>query len=83
MNYVIYPDGFEEYAWELYYKGHFQAQAVVDGNLIDVNFYDKHRLQQDTKLCEEIGNTLFAKNIIVVTSVDKQNMDAAIQSFRP
>ncbi|MVO18481.1 hypothetical protein [Parasedimentitalea huanghaiensis] len=83
MNYVKYPEDFDDYAWELSSKGCFEVQAVVDGETINVNFYDKYRLQQDTELSEELGENFLAENIIVVDVVDRERMDAAIKSFHP
>lgn len=83
MNYIKYPEDFDEYAWELSSKGHFEVQAVVDGVTINVSFYDNHRLEQDKQLSEELGEELLAENIIIVDVVEKDKMDAAIRSFQP
>lgn len=83
MNHVIYPDDFDDYAWELAYKGHFEVPSVVDGDVKTVSFYDRHRLRQDREFSEELGDDISAEIIIVVDVVDREHMDAAIRSFRP
>ncbi len=82
MIYVKYPSDFNDYAWELSSKGYFEVRAVVNDKEVNVSFYDSHRFEQDKMIAEELGEELRVENLIIVETVNREQMDIAIKVFK-
>lgn len=77
-----FPPGFDEYEWEVESKGWFQGVvAVIDGRRYELTFYERTRLLQDIE--EELarGPEFFEANMIVVRSLTRAQMEAAVASI--
>ena len=74
------PEGFDDFAWEVEIKGWFQgAIAVIAGQRYRVTFYDPSRLAQEIADELEKSSSFFERNLIVVKSVTRAHMQAAIE----
>src|SRR5262249_28693999 len=79
---VEFPEGFDDFAWEVESKGWFQgAIAVVAGRRYSVTFYDPVRLAQDIETELKERALFFERNMIVVPSVTRAHMEAAIEAI--
>jgi hypothetical protein len=79
---VIFPNDFEEYAWELESKGWFDGVIIKsEGKEYKLNFYDPSRLAEDIQ--EEIDScsAYFISNLIVIKLLTKENMLKAVDNF--
>ena len=78
---LIFPDGFEQYAWELESKGWFSGALLqLQGRRYRLTFYDPARLGQDIEEALRNGGIFFEPNLVVVPAVTPQNMEeAAVQ----
>jgi hypothetical protein len=75
---LIFPEGFEDYAWELEPKGRFnEARLEFQGCWYRLMFYDPVRLGQDIEDELQRGGVFFEPNPVVVPTVTRQNMDKA------
>jgi hypothetical protein len=75
---LVFPDGFEGYAWELEPKGWFnEARLEFQGRLYRLMFYDPTRLSQDIDDELQRGGVFFEPNLVVVPTVNRQNMEKA------
>jgi hypothetical protein len=77
---VELPEGFNDFAWEAEAKGWLQGViAVIADRRYRVTFYDPTRLAQDIE--GELGASavFFERNLIVVPSVTRAHMEAAIE----
>ena len=79
--YIIkWPDGFDDYAWEIQSKGWFNGlEILVNGRIIKLTFYDGVRLLQDIN--EEIGGSGYycpESSLIVLEKVCRELMEKAI-----
>lgn len=74
------PDDFDDYAWEVESKGWFSAAtALFGGRRFKLVFYDPTRLAQDIEAELDEGVVFLERNLLVVKSVDRNNMDKAIE----
>jgi hypothetical protein len=79
---LVLPPDFDDYAWEVEAKGYFgSAQLVDDGKCLNVIFYDPVRLQQDIESELAAGKPFFEPNVVVLMSVTKENMQAAVDTL--
>ena len=77
---VEFPEGFNDFAWEAESKGWLQgAIAVIAGRRYRVIFYDPARLAQDIESELEESAFFFERNLIVVRSLTRSHMEAAIE----
>lgn len=79
---VEFPEDFEDYAWEVEAKGWLQGVVVViDGRRYPLTIYDLTRLAQDVE--EEVGSgeTFFERNLVVVSSVTREHIEAAVAAL--
>lgn len=75
-----YPDGYEERSWEYKAKG-WVAGVVLSykGAEYILNIYELERLRQDIEDELQGSPVFFESNLIVVSSVDKSSIQAAIE----
>lgn len=74
------PDDFEDYAWEVESKGWFSgAIALLGGSRYKVVFYDPTRLSQDIKDELDESVAFLERNLMIVKTVDRNNMEKAIE----
>jgi hypothetical protein len=77
---IEFPEGFDDFAWEAESKGWLQgATAIIAGRRFSVMFYDPTRLAQDIESELEASAVFFERNLIVVPSVTRAHMEAAIE----
>jgi hypothetical protein len=81
MSYkVVLPSDFDDHVWEIEAKGWFAAASVeFDGLVIDLSFYDPTRLMQDIELTLSTNRIFFEKNIVVVTIVNRDSIEASVK----
>jgi hypothetical protein len=74
------PDDFDDYAWEVESKGWFNGAIFVLGHVrYRLFFYDPTRLSQDIEDELEGGVAFLERNLLVVKTVDRNNMEKAIE----
>ena len=74
------PDDFDDYAWEVESKGWFSgAIALFGGSRYRVVFYDLARLSQDIEEELDESAAFLERNLLVVKTVDRNNMEKAIE----
>jgi hypothetical protein len=77
---ILFPDGFDDYAWEVQSKGWFSdVKLAVFGKQYRISFYDPVRLSQEIQ--DEIlrGGVFFEPNVVVAQSINRQSVESAIQ----
>ena len=75
---LIFPDEFEQYAWESESKGWFgEVRLELQGRRYRLTFYDPARLVQEIEKELQRGGTFFEPNLVVVPSVTRQHMEKA------
>jgi hypothetical protein len=75
---LVLPEDFDDYGWEVEYKGYFDATVRVDDSLISVTFYDPTRLQQEITDDLEAGRIFTVKRLLVIERVTIDNMRSAV-----
>ena len=76
---LILPQNFDEYAWEVESKGWFSGARIrFEGKDYILTFYDAVRLVQEIEAEFLRGGVFFEPNLVVVKSLTRQNMEAAI-----
>lgn len=77
---LIFPDDFDDYAWEVEAKGWFNDVVVeTDGQRFRITFYDIARLSQDIE-DELSANAAFVeKNVVVVRNVTRVAIEQAVK----
>ncbi len=77
---IIFPDDFENYAWEVEAKGWFNDVVVeVDGERFRIAFYDIARLSQDIEYELSVKAAFFEKNIVALKFVNRESIERAIE----
>src|SRR6266545_3044392 len=77
---IEFPEGFNDFAWEVESKGWLQgAIVVIAGRRYRVIFYDPTRLAQDIESELEESAVFLERNLIVVSSLTRAHMEAAIE----
>jgi hypothetical protein len=79
---LTWPDGFENFSWELESKGWFVGlEIVVEGKTLRPTFYDPVRLAQD--IAEDISNSgVFSEPyLIVIERLTPKNIESTIASL--
>jgi hypothetical protein len=80
MAYEIhFEDDFDEYAWEVEAKGWFDVDVTVDEVTVPFSFYDPVRLQQEIESDLSRDGVFFEKNMVVVRSVTRANIEKAMK----
>jgi len=76
---LVFPEGFDDYAWEVQAKGWFaDAMLLSLGRQYRINFYDPVRLGQEIESEHKRGGVFFEQNLVVVQSVTRPNMEKAM-----
>ncbi len=79
---LIFPDGFDDYAWELEAKGCFsEARLFLSGKYYRLNFYDPVRLGQEIESELARGVFFFESNLVVLEVVTRPNMEKAVEEL--
>lgn len=79
---LIFPDDFDDYAWEVDAKGWFNDAVVeIDGERFRIAFYDIARLTQDIEDALSMNAAFFEKNIVVLRRVTRESIEQAIESL--
>lgn len=74
------PLDFSEYELELESKGWFSDTCLVfEGRRYRLNFYDSARLTQEIESNLSDDLLFFEKNLIVIPSVTRRNMERAVE----
>ncbi len=74
-----FPDDFDDFAWEVEAKGWIQGVvAIVNHRRYALTFYDPIRLAQDIENELGSGAVFFERNLVVVPSVTRTHMEAAV-----
>jgi hypothetical protein len=77
---VVFPEGFDDYAWEVQSKGCFpDVRLAVSGKQYRIAFYDPVRLNQEIQDEIQRGGVFFEPNLVVVQSVTRQSMTKALE----
>jgi hypothetical protein len=77
---LIFPEHFDEYEWEVTSKGWFRhALLNVSGKDYRLIFYDPVRLCQTIEDELQRGCAFFEPNLIIVRSVNRSNMERAVE----
>ena len=79
---IIFPDDFDDYAWEVESKGWFNGVVVIfEGKEYRITFYDPVRLSQD--VADEIFkyNFFFESNLVVIKIVNRENIEKIINKI--
>ena len=75
---LIFPQGYEDYAWEVESKGWFgEAMLSYSGRNYRLNFYDPARLAQEIDSEIQNGGIFFERNLVIVKSLTKASMESA------
>jgi hypothetical protein len=81
-NSLVFPEGFDDYAWEVEAKGWFtEATFTFLGKKHRMTFYEPGRLRQDIEEEFRGGRFFFEPNLVVVPSVTRQNMEKAVKAL--
>lgn len=76
---VEFPEGFDDYAWEVEAKGWFpNVVAIVNQQRYTITFYDPTRLAQDIEEEFSRGAMFLERNLVVVPAVTRVHMEKAI-----
>ena len=75
------PADFADFEWELEAKGWFEASITALGRKYRLHFYDPTRLQQTVEDELPARGMFFEPNVVIVTLVNKANMERAVQSL--
>lgn len=79
---IIFPDWFDDHAWEVESKGWLQDVAVIfGGKEYPITFYDPVRLSQTIEDDISAGDFFFENNLVVLKSVDRENIELAIRKI--
>ena len=77
---VIFPDDFDDFAWEVEAKGWISGVVVeFDGKSFHLCFYDVARLTQDIDHALGINAAFIEKNVVVIRSVTRAEIERAVQ----
>lgn len=77
---LIFPDDFDDYAWEVESKGWFNDVVVeADGKKFRITFYDIARLSQDVEDALAINAAFVEKNIVVLNCVTREAIERAVE----
>jgi hypothetical protein len=77
---VVLPSDFDDHVWEIEANGWFAAASVeFDGLVTDFSFYDPSRIMQDIELALSTNRIFFEKNIVVVTIVNRDSIEASVK----
>ena len=79
---VIFPEGFEDYAWEVESKGWLDGIIIkYEGHEYRPVFYDPIRLAQT--IADDLSSTgcFLEKNLVVVERINRENLLSAIEIF--
>ncbi|MFD7021223.1 hypothetical protein [Promicromonospora sukumoe] len=75
---LVFPEDFEEYAWEIEAKGWFLCPVRVGGRTADVTFYDPARLAQDVSADHASGVPFAVTRLVVIERVTADRMREAL-----
>ena len=79
---LILPHNYDEIGPIVESKGVFwNAFVEIGGRRREITFYDPVRLMQDIEAESASGTTFFAQNIVVLSAVTRENMEAAIKEI--
>jgi hypothetical protein len=77
-----FPPWFEDHDWEVVAKGWFAGVvAVIEGRRYTLTVYDPVRLAQDVEEELKLGRVFLEPNLVVVASVTRENIAAAVQEI--
>jgi hypothetical protein len=74
-----WPDNFNDYSWEIEYKGWFEGlEIVVDGKTLRPAFYDPVRLSQE--IAGEISSAGFFCEpfLIIIQRVTRETIESVV-----
>jgi hypothetical protein len=78
---IAWPDGFDEFAWEVQAKGYLREVVVTThGRRYSLDFYDNVRLAQDVEEDLALQHIAVLTNVIVVPLVTRQAIEAAVSA---
>lgn len=76
---IIFPNGFDDYAWEVESKGWLQGVIVIlDGKKYPITFYDPVRLSQDIDGELSAEGFFFEGNLVVLKNIDRDSTERTI-----
>jgi len=79
---LVLPADFADHEWEVSAKGCFpNAPVVIGRKRYRVNFYDAVRLGQEIESGLESGRVFFEPNLVIVRSVTRAEMEAAMDQL--
>jgi phosphopantetheine adenylyltransferase len=79
---VVFPPGIEDYEWEVTAKGWLPAVVVeIDERRYTFTVYDRARLLQDIDDALGTDDTLVVPNLLVVTTVTQDRIEAAVRGL--
>lgn len=79
---VEFPDGFDDWAWEVEAKGWFAGVvAVIEGERFPLTVYDPVSLAQDVQAELVAGGPFAEPNLVVVPAVTRANIEAAVRAL--
>lgn len=80
-NYKLsFPEGFNDYEWELESKGWFNGALITcQGGNYRLNFFDPVRLIQEIEDELSSASLFIEENLVVVRSVNRDHMEKAVE----
>jgi len=79
---LIFPENYDEYAWEAEAKGYLTGVTVTVKELtISLLFYDPVRLAQDIEEMISLNQVFAEKNVVVVSNVNRITIETAVASL--
>ncbi len=77
---VIFPDGFDDYAWEFEIKGYYSEVRVnIGGQEYEIEFFDPTRLAQDIDMGLSYRAAVVVCNTVLVNAVTRDAMEQAVE----
>jgi hypothetical protein len=79
IHQVEFPEGFDDYAWEVESKGWLQGVIVIiDNHRYSLTFYDPVRLRQDVEAELNSAPAFFEPNLVIVPAVTRKHIESAV-----
>jgi hypothetical protein len=79
---ILWPENFEDYAWELEWKGVFAGlELEIEGRIIRPTFFDETRLMQQMSRDLLTNNYFFEPHVIVLERVTRRSIEHVVDQL--
>lgn len=76
------PEDFDENEWEFEKKGFYEnSLLIIEEKKYQILFFDKQRLAQEIEDELNSSNAFLEKNLVVINSVTRKNMELAVEKI--